>query len=186
MNMRSGNNADRYNRAAVQTAAPSHWVAEHLGAIPRGGRVLDLACGSGRHLRLLSAAGYQPCGVDRDISNAAALPDIADVELLQYDLEAGPWPFDTNQFAGIVVTNYLHRPLFPSISDSLQPGGVLIYATFARGNERYGRPRSPDFLLRPGELRAVFGMLQTVAYEEVTESDPPAVRQRIVARKAGP
>lgn len=173
------NTPARYDR----TAAASPWVLHHMHLIPSGGIVLDLACGNGRHLRALSDAGYEVCGVDRDTGPAEALTERAAVTLQQCDLEAGRWPFGSAEFAGIVVTNYLHRPLFPCIADSLQPGGVLIYETFAQGNERFGRPRNPDFLLRPGELRAVFGMLQIIAAEEVTESgDAPAVRQRIVAR----
>lgn len=177
----SGNNTDRYNRRAVPV--PSAWVARHLCEIPQGGPVLDLACGSGRHLHLLRSQHYLSHGVDRDISAAVGLAGPT-TTLQQYDLEAGPWPFAGNAFAGIIVTNYLHRPLFACIADSLQPGGVLIWETFASGNEQFGRPRSPEFLLRPGELRAVFGMLEELAFEEVTEGgSKPAVRQRIVARK---
>lgn len=145
--------------------------------------MLDLACGSGRHLQLLQDRGFRACGVDREIRAATRLATSPGVAL-QYDLEAKPWPFGTAEFAGIVVTNYLHRPLFPCIADSLQPGGVLLYETFARGNERFGRPRNPEFLLRPGELRAVFDMLEILAFEELTEKGPnPAVRQRIAARQ---
>ena len=178
-----GNIASRYGRHA-NLPAPSAWVARYAAAIPRRGRVLDLACGSGRHLALLADLGYSVAGVDRDISRAAHLSELANVELLEYDLESDRWPFATASFAGIVVSNYLHRPLLPCLADSLCNGGILIYTTFASGNERFGRPRNPAFLLRPGELPAVFGMLETLAFEDVTTRKPnPAVRQHYVGRK---
>ncbi|MBT8423324.1 MAG: class I SAM-dependent methyltransferase [Gammaproteobacteria bacterium] len=164
--------------------APSRWIQRHLTAIPRGSHVLDLACGSGRHLRLLRDSGYTACGVDRDTSAAGELASPGVIELLQYDLERDRWPFGSAEYAAIIVCNYLHRPLFPCIADTLQPGGVLLYETFAVGNEQYGRPRNPDFLLRPGELRAVFGHFIVLNFEELTEhGDTPAVRQRIAVRK---
>jgi SAM-dependent methyltransferase len=146
-----------------------------------GGRVLDLAAGSGRHTRLLLDSGFAVCAADRDIS--ALLPLAArGCEVRQIDLETGDvWPLGTG-YDGIVVTNYLHRPLLPAIAQALASGGVLIYQTFALGNERFGRPRNPDFLLRPGELLEAFAMLTVVAFEQGDVSAPrPAVIQRIAA-----
>ncbi len=153
--------------------------------IKRGGRVLDLAAGSGRHTRLLLHSGFTVCAVDRDVSALSPLAG-AGCEVRQIDLETGAtWPLGTS-YDGIVVTNYLHRPLLPAIAQALAPGGVLIYETFALGNERFGRPHNPDFLLRPGELLDVFAMLTVIAFEEGEVLAPrPAVIQCIAA-VAGP
>ena len=166
-------------------APASTWVRRFLPLIKRGGRVLDLAAGSGRHSRLLLESGFAVCAVDRDISALAPLAG-SGCEVRQIDLETGAaWSLGTD-YDGIVVTNYLHRPLLPAISCALGPGGVLIYETFARGNERLGRPHNPDFLLRPGELLEVFAMLTAVAFEQGCVSVPrPSVIQRIAA-VAGP
>ncbi|MGE0748167.1 MAG: class I SAM-dependent methyltransferase [Rhodospirillales bacterium] len=160
---------------------PSAWVVRFAALIAPGGACLDLACGGGRHARLLAGRGYPVTAVDRDSDAIAALRTVPGVEATAADLEGGTWPLAGRQFAGVVVANYLHRPLFPAILDALAPGGVLIYETFAAGNERFGRPRNPDFLLRPGELLdAVRGRLTVVAYEHgVTER--PAVVQRLCA-----
>jgi SAM-dependent methyltransferase len=140
--------------------------------------VLDLACGSGRHARFLSERGLQVIAVDRE---AQALP--ANIRFVQFDLESGaPWPFAGERFGGIVVTNYLHRPLFQVIAASLAEGGVLIYETFMAGNERYGKPSNPNFLLRPGELLQAFGALKLLAFEQGTVRLPrPALMQRLCA-----
>ena len=155
--------------------------------IKRGGRVLDLAAGSGRHTRLLLDSGFAVCAVDRDISALSPLAG-SGCEMRQIDLETGtPWPLGTG-YDAIVVTNYLHRPLLPAIPQALAAGGVLIYETFARGNERFGRPHNPDFLLRPGELFDAFAMLTVIAFEQGEVSVPrPAVIQRIavVAGRVG-
>jgi SAM-dependent methyltransferase len=145
--------------------------------------VLDLACGGGRHARFFAARGHPVEAVDRDAAALAALAAVEGVATRCADLEGGPWPFAGQRFAGIVVANYLHRPLFPRLLESLGPGGVLIYETFAAGNERYGRPSNPDFLLRPGELLDVVrGRLRVVAYEDLTVSEPkPACVQRLCA-----
>ncbi|HCA27178.1 MAG TPA: SAM-dependent methyltransferase, partial [Betaproteobacteria bacterium] len=135
--------------------------------IPRGGRVLDVASGGGRHTRWFAAAGYTVEAVDRDIGQLAGLADIEAITVCRLDLEAEVWPYSPASFAGIVVTNYLHRPLFPSLLEALAAGGVLIYETFAVGNARYGKPRNPDYLLRPGELREVVaGRLEILGFEE--------------------
>jgi SAM-dependent methyltransferase len=166
-------------------AAPSAWVERFAPVIAAGGEALDLACGGGRHARLLLALGHPVTALDRDL---ARLADIDDPRLVRVeaDLEAGrAWPLGARRFAGIVVTNYLHRPLFDPILGALAPGGVLIYETFARGNERFGKPSNPDFLLAPGELLALArrGGLRVLAYEDLDLREPrPACVQRICAR----
>lgn len=149
--------------------------------------MLDLACGRGRHTRHLRSLGYRVVAVDIDVSGVEDLEDDENMEIVEADLEAGGWPFGRRRFDGIVVTNYLHRPLFPALHESLAAGGVLIFETFAKGNERYGRPSNPDFLLEPNELLDAFAPeLTVVAYEHGFEKEPrPAVRQRICAIKSG-
>jgi SAM-dependent methyltransferase len=133
--------------------------------------VLDLAAGAGRHSRLLRNSGFRVCAVDRDVSALLALAD-ARCEVRQIDLETGTaWSLG-NGYNGIVVTNYLHRPLLPAIATAIAPGGVLIYETFALGNGRFGRPCNPDFLLRPGELLEVFATLTVVVFEQGEVSAP--------------
>ena len=147
--------------------------------------MLDLACGAGRHTALLAARGHPVLAVDRDIGQLGEVAADPAVTALAADLE-GPadWPLRGRRFAGVVVTNYLHRPLLPAIVASVAPGGLLLYETFARGNERFGRPANPDFLLQPGELlAAVVGRLVVLAYEHGQVAAPrPAVIQRIAAR----
>jgi SAM-dependent methyltransferase len=169
--------------AAHRDLPPSAWVMRHAGQIAPGGRILDVACGSGRHARWLAAQGFVVDAVDRDLSQFGAVPER--VNGVVADLEAADWPFVPTVYDGIVVTNYLHRPLMPRIIESLQYGGVLIYETFASGNERFGRPSRAEFLLMPGELRSILGpFCDVLAFEEGEVSDPkPAVTQRIVARK---
>lgn len=166
------------------TAAPSPWVCRFLPLIPSGGRVLDVAAGSGRHTRVLRGAGYQVVAVDRDTAALqTAFADDSSCEIKEIDLEdGGPWRLGEG-YGGIVVTNYLHRPVLPMLAAALAPRGVLIYETFMLGNERFGRPTNPDFLLRPGELLEVFrGRLDVVAFEQGRVSVPrPAVIQRLAA-----
>lgn len=144
------------------------------------GAVLDVASGSGRHARFLASLGYRVTAVDRDPQT------IPGVRFLRADLEDGsPWPLPGERFQGIVVTNYLHRPLFPVLADSLAPGGVLLYETFMLGNERYGKPSNPAFLLRPGELWQAFGGLQVIAFEQGTLAEPKAAMiQRLCGVRA--
>jgi SAM-dependent methyltransferase len=162
---------------------PSPWVQRWATLIRPGGAVLDLAAGGGRHARLLARMGFEVDAVDRDASLFADAPPA--VRLLEADLEGAPWPYPGRRFDGIVVANYLHRPLFPVLTDALEPGGVLIYETFARGNERYGKPSNPAFLLEAGELLEVTrGKLRVVAYEDFVVDGPrPAAIQRIAARR---
>jgi SAM-dependent methyltransferase len=164
-------------------AEPSAWIVRWAHRVPTGGRVLDVACGGGRHARFFAARGHRVEAVDRDPEGLRALDGVPGVQTRCADLEGGPWPYAGQLFEGIVVTNYLHRPLFPHLLAALAPGGVLIYETFAVGNERYGRPTNPDFLLRAGELlEAVRGQLRVIAYEDVIVSEPkPAAVQRICA-----
>ena len=169
--------------------APSAWVRRFVPLIRPGGRVLDLAAGAGRHTRLLLDMGFRVTAVDRDIAELQPLAG-DQREIRAIDLEAGPpesaWAPLGGRYDGIIVTNYLHRPLFAPIAAALAAGGVLIYETFALGNERFGRPRNPDFLLRPGELAEAFAALTIVAFEQGEVALPrPAVIQRIAAI-AGP
>ena len=166
--------------------APSPWVARFADMAPAGGRVLDVACGGGRHSRLFLDLGHPVTAVDIDISGMEALAGRKGLKLVVADLEAGaPWPFAGETFAAVVVANYLFRPLLPRMVEAVGPGGVLIYETFALGNERFGRPRNPDFLLRPGELLAVAAAhLRVLAYEDlIVEQPKPAAIQRIAARR---
>ena len=168
--------------------APSPWILRFAALAAPGGRVLDLACGAGRHARLFLARGYRVTAVDRDLSGLADLREAPDLERLETDLEDGSgWPLAGRHFDAVVVTNYLHRPLLGDIVASLAPGGLLLYETFAAGNERFGRPRNPDFLLRSGELlEVVQGRLRVLAYEDLEVVEPhPAAVQRIAARAPG-
>ncbi|ROH88556.1 class I SAM-dependent methyltransferase [Pseudomethylobacillus aquaticus] len=166
-------------------SVPSGWVTQHAQHIRACGRVLDLACGSGRHARWLAAQGWQVDAVDRDSDALASLANMHNIQVLHADLENAPWPYD-GLFDGIVVTRYLHRALFPHLTAALAPGGVLIYETFMRGHEQYGRPANPDFLLMPDELRKVFEpTLQVLAFEQgMLQTMPPAMLQRICAQRA--
>jgi SAM-dependent methyltransferase len=158
--------------------SPSAWVVRWAPLVARG-PVLDVACGGGRHSRFFKELGFQVVAVDREPLELEA------IRFVKADLEKGdPWPFAGQRFGGIVVTNYLYRPLFPQLVSSLAAGGVLIYETFMLGNERFGKPSNPDFLLRPGELREAFKDLQELGHEE-GEIDQPkrAMIQRICALK---
>lgn len=163
---------------------PSSWVARWADEIAAGSDVLDVACGGGRHTRLFAARGHRVTAVDRDPRVGQWLADAPDVEIVIADLEAGAWPLPGRRFGGVVVTNYLHRPLFGPLLDALAPRGILIYETFAIGNERFGRPSNPDFLLRNGELLDLaHGRLHVLGYEDVfTRLPHPAMVQRLCAR----
>ena len=149
-----------------------------------GARVLDVACGSGRHLAWFAGRGNAVTGIDQDISKATHLGHAA--TLVQADIELGPWPLttpscDLQQFDVVVVTNYLWRPLLPTMVTSVAPGGILLYETFADGNAEYGRPSRPDFLLKPGELLSICRDLTVIAYENGVLDEPRRCVQRIVA-----
>ena len=159
---------------------PSAWLRRFAPLIPAGGSVLDVACGGGRHTRLLADMGFAVDAVDRDAAVLASLSDIAGVTPLCADLEGGPWPYAGRSYAGIVVTNYLWRPLLPHLLTALDHGGVLIYETFMLGHERFGRPSNPAFLLRQNELLDVVRPRLTVlAFEQGEISSP---RQSVVQR----
>jgi SAM-dependent methyltransferase len=153
----------------------SEWVRRWAPLVARG-PLLDVASGAGRHARFFADRGLEVVAVDREPQS------IPGVKFVMADLENGPWPFADQRFAAIVVTNYLHRPLFPRLAEALPEGGVLIYETFMSGNERYGRPSNPAFLLRPGELLEAFAALTVVSFEQGTVERPrPAVIQRLCA-----
>lgn len=170
-------------------SAASAWVQRFAGLIRSGGRVLDLACGSGRHLQWLAAQGFAVTGVDRDAQALALARTVAaDAELLQADLEGAAWPLAGRHFDGIVVTNYLWRPLFPLLRVALAPGGVYIHETFADGHQHVGRPARPEFLLQRGELLRACEGLRVVAYEDGYDAAPMGGRvvQRIAAVDEAP
>ena len=161
----------------------SPWIATWAGLVPAGAAVLDVATGKGRHTRFFADRGHPVTAVDRDVSGLATTDKI---EVIAADLEDGsPWPLAGRTFGAVVVTNYLHRPLFPSLFGVLQPGGVLLYETFMVGNERFGKPSRPEFLLKDGELlEMVRGRCSVIAYEARMISEPKmAMVQRIAARQ---
>jgi len=162
----------------------SAWVARWAPLVPNAGRVLDLACGTGRHALHFAKRGHAVLAVDRDGEALAHLEDAANIETRRVDLESGAWPLGEERFAAIAVTNYLHRPLLPTLADRLAEGGVLIYETFMLGNERFGKPSNPAFLLRPEELLEAFASLRVVAFEQGETARPkPAMVQRLCAAK---
>ncbi|MBI3230281.1 MAG: class I SAM-dependent methyltransferase [Burkholderiales bacterium] len=184
----------------AQEGAPSAWVQRFVPLIPHqlNKPVLDLACGAGRHTRLLLAHGYEVLAIDRDLTALQSLKQSlvgegAKLDSLALDveqpLEQLQWPCAPASLAGIVVTNYLHRPLFPLLLASLAPNGVLIYETFAAGNQVFGKPSNPAFLLNPGELfirMQESGVMRTLAFEDGRVEQPKmAMVQRICCIKAG-
>jgi len=167
--------------------APSLWIARFAHLVPPGARVLDLAAGQGRHARLFAARGAQVVAVDRDGDALATLSNVPRISVRVCDLESGAWPMTGERFDAIVVANYLHRPLFPHLRAALAPDGVLLYETFAMGNEAYGRPTNPEFLLCRDELLTIAALppapLTVVAFEqgEVDHGARRAVFQRLAA-----
>jgi SAM-dependent methyltransferase len=165
-------------------ASASAWIVRFAPLVAAGATVLDLACGHGRHARFFADRGHRVVAVDRDDSALATLAGQARIEPRRLDLESGTWPLRGEQFGAIVVTNYLHRPLLPHLLDALAADGVLLYETFARGNEAYGRPANPDFLLQRDELwHLAERRLTVVAFEQGDVAGPPpgAVLQRLAA-----
>ncbi|GBG15840.1 ubiquinone/menaquinone biosynthesis C-methyltransferase UbiE [Novimethylophilus kurashikiensis] len=162
---------------------PSLWIRRFVPRIVEGGRVLDVACGAGRHALLLARLGYRVEAADRNATALARLSGIHGIRTTTADLESEPWPYAGQLFDGVIVSRYLHRPLLPLLPEVLRPQGVLIYETFMEGNERFGRPSNPDFLLKRDELLDAFsGRLQVVAFEQGVVNRPqPAVIQRICA-----
>ncbi len=167
------------------TPDPSPWVLRWSHLARDGGSALDVACGSGRHMRWLAEHGHPVTGVDR--AEAALRSAAAFGRTVLADIENGPWPFAGESYDLVVVTNYLWRPRLPDIVAVLAPGGVLLYETFAAGNETVGKPSRPDFLLQPGELLAACAGLRVVGYEDGYLETPPRFVQRIAAvREAEP
>lgn len=172
----------------------SAWVRRWSHLLPANAKVLDLACGRGRHARWFHALGHRILALDRSPEALAAIGLPADrCETLLADIEGGPWPLAGRQFDAVVVTNYLWRPLLPALLDTIAPGGVLIYETFAAGNETVGKPSRPDFLLQPGELLRVCRDLRTVAFEDGFEGgiegglkDPLEAASEANTRSAAP
>ena len=163
----------------------SPWVARWSHLLAPNSSVLDVACGAGRHMKWFSDLGHHTTGIDRSpeaLAEAAAYGTV-----VVADIENGPWPLineqKPQQFQALVVTNYLWRPLFPVMADSLAPGGFLIYETFSCGHETVGKPSRPDFLLKTGELLSCFSGLRTIAFEEGFLADTPRFVQRIVAQR---
>ena len=161
--------------------APSQWIARFAHLVRPQGQVLDIACGLGRHMRMFHAKNHDVTGIDKA---QAAIDAVANLgPAIQADIENDPWPLPGQQFDAVVVTNYLWRPLWPQILDSVKPGGLLLYETFAQGNEAFGKPSRADFLLAPGELLQVCKGWQIIAYEHGQLRQPERVVQRIAALK---
>lgn len=165
--------------AHLALAAPSDWIQRWSHLLPAGGRVLDVACGGGRHMRWFSGRGHPVIGVDRDAQALASASAFGQTMLA--DIESGPWPFAGQAFDAVVVANYLWRARLPDIVAAVAPGGVLLYETFARGNESVGKPSRPDFLLESGELLRACADLRLVAYEDGFLAAPERFVQRIAA-----
>lgn len=168
----------------LELASTSPWVARFAPLIPLSGDVLDLACGGGRHARWLAGLGYRVEAVDRETGGLIDLASMAGVTVRTADLEGAPWPYGGHQFSGIVVSNYLYRPRLADLLAALADPGVLIYETFMLGNERYGKPSSPQFLLQSQELLRVAADagLRVLAFEEGYLDQPkPALVQRLCA-----
>jgi SAM-dependent methyltransferase len=168
---------------------PSDWILRYAGLLSPGASVLDVAAGQGRHARWLAARGCRVTAIDRAPEALTSLRSIAGLTVIEADIEADradAWPVPPGSFDALVVTHYLHRPLFPRMAASLRPGGYLLYETFMVGNERYGRPSSPAFLLRESELLAAFATLRVIAFEQGVRPGPsPRVVQRLLACAPG-
>jgi hypothetical protein len=165
---------------------PSPWVRRFAHLVAKGGAVLDLAAGAGRHARFFAGRGHPVAAGDRHLDGRADLGADGPIERIRADLEDGsPWPLGERRFAGIVVANYLHRPLLPRLAEALAPGGVLIYETFAVGQGAFGRPSSENYLLRPNELVEAYApLLALVAFEHGIDYAPnPKAVQRLAAVK---
>jgi SAM-dependent methyltransferase len=173
----SGLSAHAPGHAAL--GAPSPWLQRWQHLLKPGGSVLDVACGSGRHVRWLAGLGHEVTGVDRDAAAVEPLRSLA--RIVVADIEGGPWPLPGERFDAVIVTHYLWRPRLPDIVASVAPGGVLLYETFAHGNQTVGKPSRPDFLLQPGELLRCVPGLRIVAFEDGFLQPPERYVQRIAA-----
>ncbi|MBS0506520.1 MAG: class I SAM-dependent methyltransferase [Proteobacteria bacterium] len=162
--------------------APSDWIRRWSHLVPAGGQVLDVACGQGRHMRWFSERNHQVTGIDKAPQAIESVVNLG--RAIRADIEAAPWPLPGRRFDCVLVTNYLWRPLLPTIVASVAPGGLLLYETFAQGNETVGRPARAEFLLRPGELLQACQGLRVVAYEDGYLDEPARFVQRIAAVRA--
>jgi len=169
--------------AAHENLAPSTWVTRWMRLLGPDSMVLDVACGSGRHSRLAVEQGHRVVAIDRNEEALSALALTPRVRTVVADIEGAEWPLPGSRFDAVIVTNYLHRPLFPALLDAVSPSGLLIYETFALGNERFGRPSNPEFLLATSELYdLVRPSLRVLGYEDIyVDSPKPAMVQRICA-----
>lgn len=166
----------------MEPSPASRWIERWCTLVPASGCVLDVACGSGRHVRFFIERGHRVTAIDRNREALSTMADLPAVDLVEADIESGPWPLPGRRFDAVVVTNYLWRPLLPQIVHSVDEGGVLLYETFATGQETVGRPSRAEFLLRPGELLdTVAGHLRVIAYEDGFLTSPERFVQRIAA-----
>jgi SAM-dependent methyltransferase len=164
--------------------AISPWVRRWSHLVPANAEVLDVACGSGRHVRWFAQRGSRVTALDRD--GAAVEPLRAIAQVVVADIEGAAWPLPGRRFDAVVCTNYLWRPLLPTLLDAVADDGVLLYETFAVGNETIGRPSNPNFLLRRAELLAAVGALRVIGYEDGFIDAPARFVQRVVAVREGP
>lgn len=164
---------------------PSDWVVKHTPLIGSGGRVLDLACGYGRHAIWLAAQGYQVDAVDCNAQALAGMHEITNINVIAADIECGEWPVAEQKYDAIIVSRYLCRPILRMLAQMLNVNGVLIYETFMIGNERFGKPSNPDYLLLQDELYSVYApLLKIHAFEQgEVKGTVPAMMQRICAVK---
>lgn len=164
---------------------PSPWIVKYAPLIPKSGRVLDLACGRGRHAIWLAMQGYQIDAIDHDEKAVSGMAGMDNINVFINDIEASAWPQSDLRYDGLIVSRYLYRPLLRTLAMLLNPGGVLIYETFMVGNERHGKPSNPHFLLQPNELLEIYSpLLNIISFEQREEQYPrPAVMQRICAAR---
>lgn len=184
----NGNSVSEGEKARpTPLGAPSPWIVAHGNDLAPGSRVLDLACGRGRHARYLAARGLRVVAADQDREALASLEGIPGIQPFWADLEGAPWPWERDLFDALVVSRYLHRPLLPHLAPTLKPGGILLYETFMVGQEALGRPRRTEHLLQPGELGdwALSAGLVVEDFQEgpVTVAGRPQVLQRLCARR---
>ena len=175
---------DAGSHAAHASEAPSPWMARFAPLMRPNGRVVDIACGHGRHARFFAARGAHVLAVDRDPAALRALSGATRIDTRQLDLEGDVWPLAGLHFDAVVVANYLHRPRFEALLDLVAADGVLLYETFAEVNEAFGRPSNPAFLLARDELaERVRGRLTVVAFEQglIAANGRNAVVQRLAA-----